>query len=111
MTIPDLLVREMGCTMADFTRWLPGATRGAMVDTTDLALLAPASGVPAAGVRHRIQVGDGVVQIDLSPQPPRRIALLALPVMLASFRFIDLDAAQREDFLTYFDHYTRRGGG
>ena len=111
MAIPDLLVREMGCTMADFTRWLPGATRGAVVDTTDLTEFPPASGASDAGVRHRIQVGAGMVQIDLLPQPPRRIALLALPVMLASFRFIDLDAAQREDFLTYFDHYTRRGGG
>lgn len=99
--IPLTLVREMGCTMAEFARWLPGATREAPVR----------SEVDGEGMRHRLDVASGAVEIDLQPLPPRRIALLCLPVLRVTFRFIDLDAAQRSVFLTHFDHYTRRGGG
>jgi hypothetical protein len=91
----------MGCTMAEFARWLPGATREAPVQ----------SEVDGDGMRHRLRVDPGVVEIDLQPLAPRRIALLCLPVLRVTFRFIDLDAAQRSAFLTHFDHYTRRGGG
>ena len=95
------LVREMGCTLADFERWLPGATRHAPVVTQP----------DGDGVRHRITVGDGIVEIDLQPLPPRRIALFCLPVLRVTFRFPGLDQAARTAFLTHFDHYTRRGGG
>lgn len=101
MTVPSLLVREMGCTMTEFARWLPGATRNAPLTTES----------DGDGLRHRLDIDGGIVEIDLQPQPPRRIALLALPVLRVTFRFIDLDAARRLAFLTHFDHYTRRGGG
>ena len=95
------LVREMGCTPAEFARWLPGATHHAPIVST----------VDGSGMHHRLQVGDGVVEIDLQPGPPRRIAAITLPVLMVTFRFIDLDDRQRIAFLTHFDHYTRRGGG
>ena len=101
MTIASPLVREMGCTMEDFARWLPGATRHAPLQ----------SATEGAGLRHRLSIDGGTVEIDLQPQAPRRIALFCLPVTLVTFRFIDLDQAQRHAFLTHFDHYTRRGGG
>lgn len=95
------LEREMGCTEADFLRWLPGATRHAHVES-----------VSDAGVsRHRIGVGDGIVEITTKPSPPRRIGGIVLPVLDVRFRFIGLGPAQRTAFLAYFDHYTRRGGG
>lgn len=95
------LVREMGCTEADFLRWLPGATRHAKVES-----------VNEAGVsRHRIRVDEGMVEISTSPSPPRRIGAIVLPVLDVRFRFICLDLEQRAEFLAYFDHYTRRGGG
>ena len=87
--------------MEDFARWLPGATRHAPVT----------SQVDDVGMRHWIKIDNGTVEIDLRPQPPRRIALFVLPVLLVTFRFIDLDGDQRLRFLTHFDHYTRRGGG
>ena len=103
--VPDpaqtVLVREMGCTMAEFARWLPGATRHA-------PLVSQADG---DGMRHRLLVHDGTVEIALQPQPPRRIASIVLPVLRVSFRFADLDSAQRCEFLRTFDDYTRRGGG
>ncbi len=101
MIVPSTLVREMGCTMAEFARWLPGATHNVPM----------ASEADGDGLRHRLAVAGGAVEIDLQPLAPRRIALLNLPVLRVTFRFIDLDPAERLAFLTRFDHYTRRGGG
>lgn len=93
----DSLTREMGCTRAEFERWLPGATRHATIDTrADL---------------HRIRIADGIVEISLKQLAPRRIAAIALPVLSVTFRFIDISDGDRESFLHYFDQYTRRGGG
>jgi hypothetical protein len=99
--VPSPLVREMGCTLADFARWLPGATRHAPV----------VSQAAGEGMRHEVSVGGGTIDIDLQPLPPRRIALFCLPVLQVTFRFNDLEQSERVAFLTHFDHYTRRGGG
>jgi hypothetical protein len=92
-----VLEREMGCTRADFLRWLAGATRGApaRVDGDDVTLA----------------VGSGRVEIALSEEAPRRLALLSVPVLKVRFRFVGLDDMAREEFMAYFDAYTRRGGG
>lgn len=87
--------------MTEFARWLPGATRNAPI----------VSEINGDGLRHRLQVAGGCVEIDLQPQAPRRIALLRLPVLRVTFRFVGLDDTARVAFLTHFDHYTRRGGG
>ena len=101
--VPIVLVREMGCTLAEFARWLPGATRNApLVTHVDGA---------GAGLRHCLTIEGGSVTIDLQPAAPRRIAAFTLPVLQVTFRFDDLDEAARSRFLTHFDHYTRRGGG
>ncbi|GAC1430973.1 MAG: hypothetical protein NVSMB6_29650 [Burkholderiaceae bacterium] len=99
--MPLSLVREMGCTTEEFARWLPGATRHAPL----------VSQVDGLGMRHRVLVDGGTVEIELQPQAPRRIASIVVPVLRVSFRFIDLDLKQRGDFLRVFDDYTRRGGG
>lgn len=97
MTHAVKLTREMGCTLTEFQRWLPGATRHATVDS-------------AANV-HRVHAKGGIVEITLTECAPRRIASIALPVLSVTFRFIDMSDEAREAFLTYFDRYTRRGGG
>ncbi len=89
--------REMGCTREEFLRWLPGATRGAPCREE--------------GDELAFAVGAGEVRISARELPPRRIALVALPVLAVRFRFVGLDAAARERFLAWFDLYTRRGGG
>ena len=91
------LTREMGCTRAEFERWLPGATRFAQVDSD--------------GATYRVHVDEGVVEISLIEMAPRRIASISLPVLSVTFRFIDIDAEGRAAFLGFFDRYTRRGGG
>lgn len=97
----DTLIREMGCTDADFLRWLPGATGNAPVATSK----------NAAGTLHRITLSDGMVEILVRPEVPRRIASIVLPVLRVTIRFIGLDGTQRAAFLDTFDRYTHRGGG
>jgi hypothetical protein len=92
-----LLEREMGCSRADFVRWLAGATRNAPVRVE--------------GDVWTLAVDGGHVQISLSEEAPRRLAGLSLPVLRVRFRFLGLGDAAREDFIAHFDAYTRRGGG
>ena len=91
------LHREMGCTRAEFIGWLPGATRQApcLIDADKVT----------------VTTHGGSVQILMEQKPPRRMGLIALPVLAVTFCFRGLDAPARDDFLAYFDSYTRRGGG
>lgn len=95
--VPEELRREMGCSIAEFDRWLPGAARGARIEHD-------------GGLRS-VHTAEGTVEIALTELPVRRIALLAVPVLAVHFRFVDMTPEARAAFLTYFDHYTRRGGG
>ena len=92
-----VLDREMGCTRDEFMRWLGGATRQApsRVEGDEIALA----------------VGAGEVRISLRQEPPRRIALVSIPVLAVRFRFRGLDGPARDAFLAHFDAHTRRGGG
>jgi hypothetical protein len=94
---PFVLEREMGCTRAEFLSWLPAASGHA-----------PAR---AEGGEIALAVPGGEVRIRLAERPPRRLALLSLPVLAVRFRFLGLGEADRQAFLKRFDDYTRRGGG
>jgi hypothetical protein len=91
------LHRNMGCTRAEFIGWLPGATR-------------PAS-FQIDGDKVTVITHGGRVQISLEEKPPRRMGLLAVPVLGVTFCFLGLDELTRDDFLVHFDSYTMRGGG
>lgn len=91
------LHREMSCTRAEFIAWVPGATRQAPCKI---------DGDMVTVITH-----GGRVQILVEEQPPRRMGLLALPVLGVTFCFHGLDEPARDDFLVYFDLCTRRGGG
>lgn len=92
-----MLDREMGCTRRELLRVLPDAIGNA-----------PAL-IEGDEVTHRLAVGE--LQITMREAPPRRLALLALPVLAVRFRFLGVGEADREAFLARFDAYTRRGGG
>ena len=97
MTPPTRLQRDMGCTLQEFERWLPGATRNLPIDRD--------------GNYYRVHTPHGRVDILLEERPPRRIASITLPILSVTFEFVDMTDDARAGFLTYFDHYTRRGGG
>jgi len=92
-----VLEREMGCTLEELARWLPGAT-------------GHADAIPIPG-GWRIAVPGGEVVLEAEPRPPRRIALLVLPVLHVRLRFQGLGPVARAAFLARFDAWTRRGGG
>ena len=89
--------REMGCTEAEWLRWLPHAI-GPHAWTLQ---------TQAAEVR----IGDGALALTWKVAEPRVIALMRMPRLLVSFRFAGLDAAQRYAFMKRFDLYMQRGGG
>jgi hypothetical protein len=91
------LHREMGCTREEFVRWLPGATRHApMRIQTNTAV---------------VHAGRVTVEISFTQAPPRRIALVSMPVLKVSFRFSGAEPGAYREFMAYFDLYTKRGGG
>jgi hypothetical protein len=91
------LEREMGCTREEFLRWLPGAARHAPMQLhADRAV---------------VQAGEVTVEISYTQAPPRRIALVSMPVLQVSFRFSGARMSAYREFLAYFDLYTKRGGG
>ena len=89
--------REMGCTREEFVRWLPGATRHApMQMNADKAV---------------VHAGEATIEISFTQAPPRKIALVSMPVLKVSFRFSGAGADAFREFMAYFDLYTKRGGG
>ncbi|MDE2417710.1 MAG: hypothetical protein KGN32_07885 [Burkholderiales bacterium] len=89
--------REMGCTEADWLRWLPGAIGEHHWKLQDRTV----------GVR----IGDGALGIKWQVAEPRVIALVRMPRLLVSFRFGGVDDQTRYDFMRRFDLYMQRGGG
>jgi hypothetical protein len=94
---PECFEREMGCTEADWLRWLPEA-----VGEHPWKLQ---TGI--AGVR----IGDGALGLKWQVAAPRVIGLVSIPVLKVSFRFAGVDEAQLYAFMTRFDLCMQRGGG
>ena len=93
----DAFDREMGCTEAEWLRWLPAAIgdhpweiHGRSVDA---------------------RVGDGQLRLTWDVGEPRVIALVRMPRLMVCFRFTGLTDAQRHAFMKRFDLYMQRGGG
>jgi len=89
--------RDHGCTVAEWTGWLPAAVHGHALRLD-------------AG-RAEVGLGAGMLQLSWHPLPPRRIALLHLPRLLVHYDFVDVDAPTRTRFMTRFDLHIQRGGG
>ncbi|MDP1901113.1 MAG: hypothetical protein Q8K96_11745 [Rubrivivax sp.] len=97
-TVPAAFEREQGCTEVEWLRWLPGAVRGH-------ALALPAPG------QATVAIAPGCLHLAWTVRPPRQIALMRMPRMEVSYRFEDVDAPARSEFMRYFDLYLHRGGG
>ena len=96
--VPEAFGREMGCTVADFERSLPGAAAPCPLHT-------------AASGSARIDIGDGRLDLRWRELPPRQIALVRFPRLQVDFAFSAVGAASRRDFMHRFDRYMQRGGG
>lgn len=89
--------REMGCTEADWVRWLPRAIGD--------------HHWKMQGQTVGIRIGDGALGLKWQVAEPRVIALVRLPRLLVNFRFGGVDDQSRYDFMRRFDLYMQRGGG
>ncbi|WP_052761103.1 hypothetical protein [Sedimenticola thiotaurini] len=96
-TVPVHLRRDMGLTLADFTRSLPGAIEPLTYRTE--------------GRVFTIEHPAGSIVITLGETGERRIASLSLPVTPVEFQFNGLDETDRQRFMDRFDRYFQRGGG
>jgi hypothetical protein len=92
-----LVHKEMSISHRDFLRILPGA-----LEDGDFRIDG-----------HRITAGEGArrLEIELSPETQRRIALLTLPVTHVSLEFVGYDADEADAALVRFDRAFQRGGG
>lgn len=89
--------REMGCTEAEWLRWLPAAI-GERAWQRD-------------GQRALVDVPPGRLVLRWQVLPPRVIALVRMPVLQVDFEFEALSDEQRLAFMRRFDLYMQRGGG
>lgn len=93
---PRVIEREMTATPDEFERGL----RSAFPDA-----------VEGGQGRFRASYRGTLMEIESTPQPPRVIAHLALPVLAVSLRFPTAGAAERAAMLAWLDLVTHRGGG
>jgi hypothetical protein len=89
--------RDMGCTEAEWLRWLPAALGDHHWKHQEQTV----------GVR----IGDGALGLKWQVAEPRVIALITMPRLLVNFRFAGVDEVTRYKFMKRFDLYMQRGGG
>ena len=63
--------------------------------------------------RNRVVIedGGGALEITLSEESERRIALMAIPVTRVRLAFTGYGEARIAETLTWFDRWFQRGGG
>jgi hypothetical protein len=94
---PESFEREAGCTEAEWLMWLPGAVGEARLQ------LAPGGA--------SVEWEAGLLQLTWHALEPRRIALIRVPRLYVSFRFVNTPADARHRFMRHFDLFMQRGGG
>ena len=98
-TYTEAFDREHGFTA---TQWLDGLRS---------AVGAHALEVAADASRARVRIAAGMLDLQWTALPPRRIALLQMPRLSVSYRFRDVTQLQRAQFMRHFDLVMQRGGG
>jgi len=89
--------REMGCSRADLERWLREFTGLPVLQADDHAI--------------RVPVADFMLEVRVSPAPPRRLGLITFRALQVQFVYPTEHAMQARDWIRGFDFHTQRGGG
>lgn len=94
---PRVIHKTMAISHADFFRLLPGALSGVAFQVHGTTVVA--------------EDGPRRLEITLSPEGRRRIALLELPVTDVHLTLTGYAPADADALLTRFDRSYQRGGG
>lgn len=97
--VPEQFDRVMGCTAQELTAWLPVALPHA-----ELA-------VDLSACRAEARFPDGALTLSWQVKPAHRIALLAIPQLDVTFRYVGPGDDRRREIQRRFDLATQRGGG
>lgn len=96
VTSPLVIARDVTGTIAEF----------------DAALRSAAAGcIAGAAPRYRIDMGAVQLEVEVLAGPERRIALLRLPTLLVTYRFLSGSRDQQQALLERLDRAMHRGGG
>ncbi|MBS0544971.1 MAG: hypothetical protein JSR40_14680 [Proteobacteria bacterium] len=77
----------------------------------DLRQAWPATTGSAAEGRFAVEGGGCVLHIDIESAGVRRLGLFELPQLIARYRFVRGDEADRRDLLRRLDRAMQKGGG
>jgi hypothetical protein len=94
---PPAFEREMGCSVDELRRWLPGGAGGRPIAWRD-------DGAD-------ITFDSGSASIDWRALPARRLGLITLPRLQVRFEARGVNVAAWQRFMRHFDLHTQRGGG
>ena len=94
---PLTFEREMGCTSDELRAWLPGASRGRLIEWRKDAAV--------------VSIDEGHATLSWQTLEPRRIALITLPRLRVRMEALGVDEPAWQRFMKHFDLYTQRGGG
>lgn len=96
MTPPVVIARDVTSTVAEFDASLRAAA-GALLS--------------GAAPRYRVQDGEVQLEVVVAPGPERRIALVRLPTLLATYTFSGGSVDAQRALLAKLDRAMHRGGG
>lgn len=99
---PEQFVREMGCTVGEFVKWLQAAL-------TDFVWHCETSQAQVT-ISNDAQ-SEGVLHLRWQVLPERRIALLRLPRLQVQYQFNGVSDHARTRFMKRLDLFMQRGGG
>ncbi len=95
----DSFKRDMGCSEQDFYRILPSAIAGYTFSLDG----------------NRVTICDAEknqqLRLTVNRLPDREIGMIRIPRIEVEFAFHNFTVAERQRFLTRFDHSYQRGGG
>jgi hypothetical protein len=93
---PGALVRDVTSTLKEFDASLRQAAAGC---------------IEGQAPTYLIKDGEVRLQIDIVPGAERRIALVRLPTLIVTYRFIAGSRGAQEALLARLDRAMHRGGG
>jgi len=96
VTSSQVIERDVTSTIAEFDASLRKAAAGC---------------IDGVAPHYRIDTGAVRVEIDALVGPERRIALLRLPTLLVTFRFLSGSSEAQRALLAQLDRAMHRGGG